>query len=236
MATRGGRAVPSNASGLVFAVASRLPFLVAVALVAAALGDSLVESVANSGLVGAGYADDNHLSVLPTLVAGAVLALEVARTRCLDVLRGDSSLRRRAWLAGLARRLAGGSPARDLPLVLGLQFAALFAMENAEQLLAGGRLTGGTAWLGGPVLFSLLTHGLIGAACTLLLGWLGRSLLAGFAALVRSTLDAILIELERAAAHFVAGRLDGSPFRLAQAPQSRRLGKRAPPLLAFVRT
>jgi len=49
----------------VFGPLSRLPFLLAVALVAAALGDAFVETVSNSGLVGAGYADDNHASVLP---------------------------------------------------------------------------------------------------------------------------------------------------------------------------
>ncbi len=208
----------------------------AVALVAAALGDSLVESVSNSGLVGAGYADDNHLSVLPALLAGAGLVLAFVRSRCLDVLRHGSSLRRRAWLRDLATRWAAGSPAREFPLVFGMQLAFLFAMESVEQLIGGGRLLGGTAWLGGPVLFSLLAHALLGAACTLLLGWLGRNVLAAFAAFVCAALERILLEIERARATIVAARRDGSPFRLAQAPQAARRGKRGPPRFAFART
>jgi hypothetical protein len=227
--------VPSNGRRLVVGFTSRFPFLVAVALVAAALGDSLVESVANSGLVGPGYADDNHLSVLPTLAAGAALVLAFVRSRCLDVLRHGSHVQRRAWLRELATRWAAGSLARELPLVFGMQLAFLFAMESTEQLLGGGRVLGGSAWLGGPVLFSLLVHALLGAACTLLLGWLGRNVLAAFAAFVTTTLENILLEVERARAKIVAVRRDGSPFRLAQAPQAHRRGKRGPPRLAFAR-
>jgi hypothetical protein len=205
----------------------------AVALVAAALGDSLVESIANSGLTGAGYRDDDHLSVLPTLLAGSVLVLEILRSGCLAVLRRGTRLQRRAWLAGFAKGLIQTSLRRDLAFVLVLQFAALFAMESVEQLLAGGRLLGGTAWLGGPVAFSLLTHALLGAGCLFVLGRLGRVLLALFAAFVVRAVDALLCELARARAQFVACRRDGRLFRLAHTLGARRCAERAPPLVAF---
>ena len=48
---------------------SRLPFLLAVAILAAGLGDPVVELVSNTGIVGGNYADDNHLGVVPTLLA-----------------------------------------------------------------------------------------------------------------------------------------------------------------------
>ncbi len=52
-------------------------------------------------------------------------------------------------LAMLAQRFAS---------IIAMQLAALFALESLEQLAAGGRLLGGTAWLGGPVAFSLSVH------------------------------------------------------------------------------
>jgi hypothetical protein len=133
----------------------RLPFLAAAALIAAALADPLVETIANTGVLGAGYADNDHSSVLPTLLIGAVLTLLVIAAR--------------TWAVAFARHICERSVLDDLPYVLLLQFIALFIMESAEQLLAGGRLLGGTAWLGGPVWFSLCTHVLVGFLSTVLI-------------------------------------------------------------------
>jgi hypothetical protein len=135
---------------------ARGPLLIAIALVAAALGDPLVESIANSGLVGRGYGDNNHLSVIPALICAASLVVLVVVRRCLRL--GQRNWRRRERLPSL----------RDIPSVLLLQFTALFIMESVEQLVFTGRLSGGTAWLGGPLWFSALVHSTLACICTVL--------------------------------------------------------------------
>lgn len=220
----------------VFAPLARLPFLLAVALVAAALGDTVVETIANSGILGAGFADDNHASVVPTLLLGGVLALEVARRRCAEMLRRGAGGVRTDWVIELARRYTPGSLPRDLTIVFALQLFAVFLMENAEQLAFGGKLLGGTAWLGGPIVFSLLAHALIGAGCTFLLARLVRSILATVANILRCALDYILIEIARASGRFASGRREEAPHRRAGATLARQFGDRAPPFRSLVLT
>jgi hypothetical protein len=212
---------------------ARVPFLVAVALVAAALGDAIVETLANGGLVGPGFADDNHSSVIPALVAGALLALEVVRRRCTEMLRRGNGRRQTDWVLEFARRYRIGSPLRDLASILGLQLVALFAMESAEQLAFGGKLLGGTAWLGGPMLFSLVVHALVGAGCTFSIAWFVRTVPATVARLVQSAVDSILMELARAAAAPSMRVAEATPHRRTQAPHVRQIGDRAPPLRSF---
>jgi len=212
-------------------MALRLPFLLAVALVAAAAGDALVETISNSGVFGRGYDDNNHLSVIPALVAGALMWLTVTVARTFSLFRRGSTLRRGDWLIESATNLARESPLRDIPLVLGLQLVALFAMESIEQLAFGGRLLGGTVWLGGPIAFSLLTHAILGAGCTLLLAALVRAILATVASLVRDAIDAILFSLSRDGRRTFVKRDADATLPRAQAPHVRQLGGRAPPLL-----
>jgi len=209
-------------------MARRFPFLLAVALVAAAVGDALVETISNSGVLGSGYNDNNHLSVIPALVAGVLLALIVVSARTFALFRRGSALRR-DWLIESAYSLARESPLRDIPLVLGLQFAALFTMESIEQLAFGGRLLGGTVWLGGPLAFSLLTHALLGSAFTLLLAALVRAILATVASLVRDAIEAILFSLSRGCRRSFVKRDPDATLPRAQAPHLRQLGGRAPP-------
>ncbi len=211
--------------------AFRFPFLLAVALVAAAAGDPLVETISNSGLLGRGYHDNNHVSVLPTFVAGAMLVLVVVAARGLSLLGRGSSLRRGDWLADGAAKLALEPARYDVPVVLALQLAALFAMESAEQLFCGGKLLGGTAWLGGPVAFSLLAHALLGAACTRLFGALARSLHAAIALLVREAIETILLSRAHDPARAVIRRDDEARRPHAQAARVPYIGGRAPPLL-----
>ncbi len=219
-----------NGDRSVSRLALRFPFLLAVALVAAAGGDALVESISNSGVFGWGYDDNNHLSVIPALVAGALLALTVVSARTVSLFRRGSALRR-DWLIESATNLARESPLRDIPLVLGLQIAALFAMESIEQLALGGRLLGGTTWLGGPIAFSLLTHAVLGSACTLLLAGLVRAIVATVASIVRDAIDAILFSLSRDGRRAFVKRDADAALPRAQAPHLRQLGGRAPPPL-----
>ena len=213
---------------------SRLPFLLAVALVAAALGDAVVESISNSGVFGRGYADDVHAGVVPTLVAGGLIALEFARRRCMEIVRRGDARRRSDWILDLARRYSPGSPGRDLAFVFCLQLLTLFAMETAEQLAFGGKLLGGTAWLGGPIAFSLIAHALICVGCTFALAWFARTTLATVALFVRSALEFIVLAIARATAHLLAGRSERVAHRRMQDPHARQSGDRAPPTGSFV--
>lgn len=212
---------------------ARLPFLLAVALVAAALGNALVETIANSGAVGAGYSDDNHASVLPTLLCGGLAGLELLRRRCLALLRRGDRGRRGDWIVEFARRSAPRVSARDLAAILSVQLVALYLMESAEHLLFGGKLSGGSAWLGGPVAFSLAVHALVGAGCALALAWFGRTMLSGLASLIGYALEALIAELTRDAWCSRARGAVDAPRRRVQAPPARQIGDRAPPQLSF---
>jgi hypothetical protein len=193
----------------------------------------LVETVSNSGLFGSGYHDNNHVSVIPALVAGAIFVLGIIGARCWSVVRGASSLRRGDWLLESATRFAQPSALLDLPIVLAAQVAALFVMEGTEQLVSGGQLLGGTVWLGGPILFSLATHALLGTSCMLLFLALMRSIHGAVASLVRRTIEIILVSLARGSARLVVDRRDDAAASHLQAPPARQIGGRAPPPLPF---
>jgi hypothetical protein len=209
---------------------SRLPFLIAAALIAAAIADPVVESISNTHVFGDGYDDNNHLGVVPTLLAGLLLAAEMLVMRFIEIMRRSANRSHRS-LIDVARGFAARPIARDLPCVFAIQLLALFALESSEQLIAGGKLLGGTAWLGGPIVFSLLMHGLIGAGCTLALGVCMRSILQEFASIVLTAIRYTWLEIARTAA---SGRyLDRQDTlcRRAQAPHVCQIGGRAPPLL-----
>ena len=210
--------------------AYRLPFLIAVALVAAALGDALVESVSNTGIFGPSYFDNNHLSIVPALLAGIVLALEAIGFHCYALFRRARSTQR-GWLVDVATCIAARSVFADLPYVFVMQIVALFVMESAEQLVFGGKLLGGTAWLGGPMAFSVVTHALIGALCTVLLGWSMRAISETVASLVVTAIAFITIAVARNAAGPILARRDELTSPRAQSPHARQIGERAPPLL-----
>lgn len=197
---------------------SRLPFLIAAALIAAALGDALVETIANTGALGHGYADNDHISVIPTLVGGATIAALIVWSRCVALLRH-------------AKEISSHSLFEDLPVVLALQFGALFVMESCEQLWYGGRLFGGTSWLGGPLWFSALVHLLLGSSCTLLLRRAVRAIAARCALLVGIALEFILDAFALTTASVFAHRSDRSWFPSNQTLRVHQIGERAPPLL-----
>ncbi len=205
-------------------------YLVGAALIAAALGDPLVETVSNTGIFGTHYSDTNHLSVVPTLVAGLLLLLVIIGLRCVEMCK-DSAGGRNDWLVDVATAVSTRSPAQDFPCVFGMQLGALFVMESTEQVLLGGKLLGGTIWLGGPVAFSLLSHAFIGAGCILLLKWFVRMMLATFASLVGIALELILNTRTYGPLGALLRRSHELECYRAQAPHVRQIGERAPPLL-----
>jgi hypothetical protein len=214
---------------MVAACAYRLPFLIAAALIAAAFGDWFVESISNTGIFGAAYHDDNHLSVVPTMLAGLIVALEIAAFRFLQVWRSAPG-RSRSWIAAAASDLTTHKRVEDFACVFALQIAAVFVMENAEQVLAGGRLLGGTVWLGAPIAASLALHALIGWSCVLLLRRLMRVLIDAFVSLAHIALGFIFIAREcESSGPFVRRRRDPGRRSAVSAP-ARHIGGRAPPL------
>ncbi len=208
---------------------SRVSFVMAIALVAAAIADPLVETIANTGVLGGGYSDNDHTSVVPTLIFGSALLLLAIGARCLGLVRRASVYRR--WVVGIARQLGARPALADLPYVVLLQFVALFAMESCEQLLFNGRLSGGTAWLGGPIWFSVGTHVLIGLICVILAARAMRTIVRRCAALVSIVLDFILCALGIGDASLFARRRHQATCGHAQRLDVRQLGERAPPRL-----
>jgi len=206
---------------------SRLFVLLCAALVAAAIADPLVESVSNSGVLGGHYDDDNHLGVVPVLLVGIALAATILFAHCARILRSSAG-GSRDWLVDTAKDISARAPLQDLPALFALQLAALYALEATEQLLVGGDV-GTMAWLGGPLTFSLLVHGLTGAGCMFLLGALMRAILRTFASLAYHVLHLAWIARAHATPtlHLISER---RLHARAQSPHVRQIGGRAPPL------
>ena len=197
------------------ASSKHLPFCLAVAVIAAAVADPVVEFASNAGWFGPGnFTDGSNLDVIPALVVGiAVLALYLIGTA-------------RAVLAGTALPRRIGSL---VPAIFVLQIVALYVMETTEQLIVGGHTLGPAVWLGAPVFASLAIHAAFGVAITL---WIARSA-RGLAA---TTLR--VIRLMKATPSFAAHRFEILPPRRSDERSFRqlvpllcRIGERAPPLL-----
>ncbi len=209
---------------------SRLPFVVA-----AALGDAVVESISNSGAFGPAYFDRNHLSVIPTLIAGLLIVLEINGARRL----GRLATRRRGpendWLVEAATELSARPVALDLPYVFALQIAALFVMESVEQLAFGGRLLGGTVWLGGPLLLSFAVHAAFGTLCTALLDSFMRAVVRTVASLIETAIAFVWLSTAAGTRGSFLWTRGAAAYVRARAPFVRRSGGRAPPLPTPIR-
>ena len=207
---------------------SRWPYLAAVAIIAAAVSDLLVEAIANTGAFGRAFFDTDDSSIVPSLVAAVLLAGGVLGGHMFSALR-RSRAGRRDWLANVAADVARHAPLRHLRSVLALQFVALFAMESAEQYIAHGRLAGGVLWLGGPPPASIAVHVLVGFVCTLAAGWLMRVSVPHFASLVCSALEFVLCARSiKVGFRFIVRRY-APAFHAAQAARAGRISGRAPP-------
>ena len=166
-------------------------------------------------MLGRGYSDNNHLSVLPALFAGLALVLEVLVFRSLQVYR-ESAHCRRDWVVDVAERISARPPLNDLPYVLCFQLAALFCMESIEQLAFGGKLLGGTAWLGGPVFFSLAMHAIIGVACTFAVARAMRAILKALARVIGEAIDLVLVAFGAEAVSLFTRRREPLAYPLTQ--------------------
>jgi len=203
--------------------ALRAWFVLAVAWIAAAAADCLVEGLSNAGFFGPGsYTDHSNLDVLPTLIAGAAfVALHLAlRVRAAFDPAAPSLLR-----AGSAALSSGF--ARLLPAIFALQIVTLFAMESTEQRIVAGHLLGGTVWLGGPVLAALAIHAVICAIAAFSLAGAIR-LCARTAVRIIVLLRAVVVPRAHAALSPFHYRSRGMALR-RPAPVLCRIGERAPP-------
>jgi hypothetical protein len=205
----------------------RWSFLFGVALVAAAIGNACVETVSNSGYLGAGYHDNDHLSVVPAIAGGCALLVQIAIVRVLALLRGPAA-RDADWFARTAMDISHRGPIRDLPVLLSAQFCALYAMEACESLVASGHLPAGVTWLGGPPIYSIVAHVTLGALCAVLFARAMREIEATLASVVRHVIRLRIATAPRAAR---APRLprNAASFVGSQTPNARPFGGRAPP-------
>jgi hypothetical protein len=124
----------------------RLGFCLAVAVIAAAIADPIVEYASNAGCFGAGnFTDHSTLDVVPALLAGVALFgfYLVRKARALVADRGSERL------SGL------------LPTALALQMLVLYVMETSEQLVVWHHTLGPTVWLGAPAPISIALHALV---------------------------------------------------------------------------
>jgi hypothetical protein len=151
-------------------VQMRVWFCVAVAAIAAAVTDPLVERASNAGVFGPGsYTDHSNWDVVPALCVGFVLAGTCVAFRVREVLwssRGSLV----SWLREAPRDLDAGRLVRLLPAAFAMQIATLYLMETTEQLVVHGRVLGAAIWLGAPILVSLAAHAVGCVATTLCIG------------------------------------------------------------------
>lgn len=194
----------------------RWGFCAALAVIAAAIADPLVEFASNAGWFGRGsFTDHSNLDVLPALVAGVALMVLYLLRKARLIVSGQAFSR-------------GVVPL--LPAIFVLQVAALYGMETAEQFIVYGHLLGPAVWLGAPPLVSLAVHA---AVCLGVSFWFGRSMRT----LATTTLR--VIRLIRAIAT-LAVRSCAVPARRTfatlcfkdLAPVLCSIGERAPPVVA----
>lgn len=160
---------------------TRSGFTLLVALLAATVGDYVVEGISNAHLFWRGrYTDGSSADLVPMAIVVAVafsLAVVFGALRRLDLTDASG--------ARAARPLSMRTVAKLLPSIFALQLLALDAMETAEQLVVYGHAFGGAVWLGGPVWFALAAHAAIGAFSAFALAALLGACSCGLARAVR---------------------------------------------------
>jgi hypothetical protein len=207
----------------------RVWFCLAVAVIAAAIADPIVEFASNTGLFGRGsWTDHSNLDVLPALIVGlAALAFFVVLKAHAAYAHGNG--RAQGFLRASDRMLARALPRLLLP-AFALQLLVLYLMETAEQVAVWGHTLGPTVWLGGPLFFSLAMHAALCVGIAFAISRCVRTL---------ATTTLRVIRLILALATFAAQAPSPRRRRLAHAiafsiaaPVFCRIGERAPPLSA----
>jgi hypothetical protein len=199
-------------------------FAVAIAAIAAACSDRIVEGFTDRGVFGpAQFTDHSSANSLPVACLGALLLLRFMYLRVRSALRTrDVPLR-----AGETRTIATRALLWSLPSIFAVQIAGLWLMETAEQHLVVGHAFGGLIWLGGPAWFSLGVHAVICIVTALVARSVLRALEPRALRLIRALLSVLCTVGEDRRMRLIP-RL--APIVVRPAFVLCRIGERAPPL------
>jgi hypothetical protein len=207
--------------------AIKIWFCAAVAMIAAAIADPMVESAANAGWFGPGnFTDHSSWDVVPVLLIGVLfVALYVwSRVRTTFAAQPGSLEWPRSAMA------LGSNILRLVPLICAAQVAILYLMETAEQHVVYGHALGGTLWLGGPIAVSIAAH----ATMTILVTATASKVLSAFADATVQALHALraLALTHTCITHPAFLRVREITAFIRSACVLGRIGERAPPILA----
>ncbi len=204
----------------------RFGFCTAIAVIAAAIADPLVESASNAGWFGPGlFTDHSNLDVAPVLLAGVLLLAAHFVLKARAALANGNGRDHDLWhQAGYA---LGSGVWRLLPAIFGLQMLTLYAMETAEQYAVWGHSLGPTIWLGGPLPVSLAVHAIICVAVAVTIARWVRALTATTLRFIR-LIRALATFAPQPAGSVATRTRDAVNFR-RPAPVLCRIGERAPP-------
>jgi hypothetical protein len=199
-------------------VGMRVLFCAAVAVMAAAFADPLVELASNVGLFGpVSFTDHSNADVLPSLAVGVLLICLLAAFRATGLLN-------RARFA-----ISHRASQRLLPATFAIQLATLFSMETIEQYVTTGHFLGGLIWLGGPIVISLAVHALFCIAATYSVSRAIQTVAHAVVRIVRILRGFTLLPACRNAPQFGRSHEFVLAHDLIAIPC--RIGKRAPPVL-----
>jgi hypothetical protein len=202
----------------------RFGFCTAIAVIAAAIADPLVEFASNAGWFGPGlFTDHSNLDVAPVLVAGVLLLAVYLVMKAQAALANGSG--RDVWRE--AGHALGSDLRRLLPAIFALQMLTLYVMETAEQYVVWGHSLGPTVWLGGPLPVSLAVHAIICVALAVTIARWMRALTATTLRFIR-LIRALATFAPQPAASIASRSRDCISFKRS-APVVCRIGERAPP-------
>jgi len=205
---------------------TRWGVIVAAALIAAGLGDPLVETISGAGVFGAGYADRNHLGAVPVLIAALTLLAGIVWMRCSVPLRAALRGRNPHSFGAAAMRRPGVA---QWALIFSLQLGGVLWMECAEAAVSGERLQPGLSWLGAPVPIALAIYAAVALCSMGLVHLCLRAMLGACARLVQVALEIVLSCASRHACKPLSELRDFSRRERHQTLLARRIGGRAPP-------
>ena len=205
----------------------RIWFCLGVAAIAAAITDPIVEFASNAGWFGRGnFTDHSNLNVFPTLLLGSCFVAFYFIRQLRRMLAADRSSENLLRASNEALR---GGIARFLPLTFAAQILILYLMEIAEQYVVWHHSLGGTIWLGGPPLISLVAHAL---ACVFVAYATARAIRAFARTTLRIVRRMRALATLPARAQRTLSRRSSRLVTLRQiGPVLCRIGERAPPLL-----
>lgn len=142
-------------------------FCLAAAVTAAAVVDPIVERMSNRGIFGPGsFTDHSNLDVFPAIAVACLLSIAFVLLSARRLLACKQYPP--GWLRDSSRAVSQRPVPALFPAVFAAQLSVLFFMETLEQIVVAGHPMGGTIWLGGPVIVSLVLH----AAGCLTFTWL----------------------------------------------------------------